>query len=1408
MSKKFLFILTGVLLTVASAADAAYVVGDKMPVSSAADGKKIVIEAASTTVNYGYFIKETAANEARWQLGFSQNSVWVLEATGTTVSKNGTYNVSADGYYIKNAVTGRYIASCPRPYGTPTTVENRADATVFGIFSSTNTPYDWTDYSNQTAYPRGWDDDSWVFFDTSDYFWRNDISGRSSGDLGYSYGTHTFMWNVYSADETTLPVADVLDVKFAADGTAADVSPMSNAVAKNGTVPTYYSEKYGGYVAQFNNAYGGSTSSFYKIDYAAANTDGQMLAALQDGHTLETVFSTRIPVEDKEAKWFSSHQQGGTGLLICKKNGNSAGCDNEITFLPNVGGYKWATSGVVPEVDEFYHVVGVWDKAAGKARIYVNGELKNEVAASGNLTLSGNNIYHWFAIGADPSAANGANTSGTWDVVSCKIYDDALTTEQVGLIYADLINRTGRNSLIEYVNKVKDSVDTDTYASQFNAVDDYKTILEQCQAAIAANTATGAEYNALEQQLRAAYAQVQMPVADVLDVKFHDDGRATDESTMGNTIHQKGDITVEDASNKDGNVYYNKELGRYVYQTDNTWGAATPPAGYYVIDYAPSRTSNNPKAPQFYSAFSDGFAVECYMSSRIEAPNNNEAKFMGGTAQGGWAMGIKNKKIALILNTGTSSSWKFAYSNSNIEKDRMYHIVAVWDKANTTARLYVDGVYQSEVTTNPDYFVKASSIDGYYWNAIGCGTINTGSNGPNLVKIQGGGSWDIAISRIYDAPLSDFQAKLLFDQLSETKSTVLHDYVYPDGHNFVEGSYFPIYSKDFEEGDVITLTPNGSTTPAASGTATIIAKGGKIKLPAIFDSGTYTVKVSRGELTQELGTTTLTKATKMPKPARAVAHRGWYTKGGGTSQNSRQAVRNAFGAGFYGCEIDVHQTTDGYIMVNHDFSIGGVTINLSTYDQVKDKTLSNGEKIPQLSDLFAVMKDEYPDSPTKLVIELKVNANTDTLRLANSVVQAVKDAGLQDRVEYISFGLSACKYVRQADPTAFVQLLDTQAPTVVKNNDLQCLDYGYTNFLNNPTWIDQAEQMGLYLNAWTIDDKAYMVRFNNLGVDYITSNYPEIVQQLYELFKDMMPDSDISYSEQDNEGVFSGSTVLTPEQYTAYVQANKPAYIDLSNVSVSKELTLKQLKEGMGENTLYDLPANSPLRGDNIIKGGQCESLVLTDKQPLNVATAFTAAKVTYERASTGYQWGTVCLPYSLTASESIKYYQLSSVSGTTMLLTEVGTVQAGQPAIYCMSDASAFTANRNEPTTIEAGTTDVASGDYTLVGVMDESVTLSIGSDNYYIANDKFWAPTTNAVTVVPFRAYFKAAGSGAPSFDIAIDDDPTSIVSHESRVMSQEFGTVYDLSGRRINGQSSMVNGQLPKGIYIHNGKKIIVK
>jgi hypothetical protein len=60
-----------------------------------------------------------------------------------------------------------------------------------------------------------------------------------------------------------------------------------------------------------------------------------------------------------------------------------------------------------------------------------------------------------------------------------------------------------------------------------------------------------------------------------------------------------------------------------------------------------------------------------------------------------------------------------------------------------------------------------------------------------------------------------------------------------------------------------------------------------------------------------------------------------------------------------------------------------------------------------------------------------------------------------------------------------------------------------------------------------------------------------------------------------------------------------------------------------------------------------------------------------------------------------------------------------------------------------------------------------------------------------------------------LAWDDDATSL-SEELRMKSEKFATaVYDLSGRRMfNSQSSILNSQLPKGLYIVNGKKVIIK
>jgi len=77
-------------------------------------------------------------------------------------------------------------------------------------------------------------------------------------------------------------------------------------------------------------------------------------------------------------------------------------------------------------------------------------------------------------------------------------------------------------------------------------------------------------------------------------------------------------------------------------------------------------------------------------------------------------------------------------------------------------------------------------------------------------------------------------------------------------------------------------------------------------------------------------------------------------------------------------------------------------------------------------------------------------------------------------------------------------------------------------------------------------------------------------------------------------------------------------------------------------------------------------------------------------------------------------------------------------------------------------------------------------------------------------------------------VDAYPVLYPTHEPVLYSNEYGyynyanidgiksiehsslniehSVYDLSGRKINGQRSMVNGQLPKGVYIVNGRKVL--
>jgi glycerophosphoryl diester phosphodiesterase len=48
-------------------------------------------------------------------------------------------------------------------------------------------------------------------------------------------------------------------------------------------------------------------------------------------------------------------------------------------------------------------------------------------------------------------------------------------------------------------------------------------------------------------------------------------------------------------------------------------------------------------------------------------------------------------------------------------------------------------------------------------------------------------------------------------------------------------------------------------------------------------------------------------------------------------------------------------------------------------------------------------------------------------------------------------------------------------------------------FEKHPDWVTEAKQLGLVLNAWTVNDAAKMDELLQLGFDFITTNEPELL---------------------------------------------------------------------------------------------------------------------------------------------------------------------------------------------------------------------------------------------------------------------------------------------------------------------------
>ena len=330
--------------------------------------------------------------------------------------------------------------------------------------------------------------------------------------------------------------------------------------------------------------------------------------------------------------------------------------------------------------------------------------------------------------------------------------------------------------------------------------------------------------------------------------------------------------------------------------------------------------------------------------------------------------------------------------------------------------------------------------------------------------------------------------------------------------------------------------------------------------------------------------------------------------------------------------------------------------------------------------------------------------------------------------------------------------------------------------------------------------------------------------------------SNLSPSISGNVFVLKDATIKSIEAGTFNNVSQDLAYIDLSGTGITNmtsgssspapaygrraaEATVASRSaggafEGVDYNTIIYLPAGNESDDDNVVIGTTCKKLVLdgNGSHAFSVAKNFTATKAILNRSFTSGKRSTVFLPFDVpqaTANSFGSFYEFESIVGTTVNMVQVttGGLKACKPYIF-IPDGTIDKLEINDAS-VKAGTVNSEC----FIGTYEEIMWPVDQEKNYcFVGEEKggftigMFAQMGAGSIVPPFRAYMRVQDAPARSLDIVWHDgeEATGIVTvkdgkAERTVTSNGW---YTLNGLQMDGTP------VKKGLYIHNGKKEIVK
>ncbi len=219
------------------------------------------------------------------------------------------------------------------------------------------------------------------------------------------------------------------------------------------------------------------------------------------------------------------------------------------------------------------------------------------------------------------------------------------------------------------------------------------------------------------------------------------------------------------------------------------------------------------------------------------------------------------------------------------------------------------------------------------------------------------------------------------------------------------------------------------------------------------------------------------------------AHRGAHSN---ERENTLGAFRAALEMGVDGVELDVRRTIDGALVVHHDPEINGSPIAATLAAELP-------AYVPLLEDALDALAGVRVNVEVKNLQDPKEIAYDDSGAFVSAVIDVLHERRDGDLLELSCFDVATCVRAHAYDESLPISFLTWTVPL------LEALEIAATEGLRgvNPHYLlvdaeaqRRANDLGLGLNVWTVNDAPDLTAMAELGVRSVITDQPALAMGL------------------------------------------------------------------------------------------------------------------------------------------------------------------------------------------------------------------------------------------------------------------------------------------------------------------------